>query len=207
MSILKKALPKKQSFYILLIQLAEKINEATELLHNLLSDKEILLENASKIHILENDCDEIAHSIINKLNETFVTPLDKEDIYQLTNALDDVIDSIDSIARRMCVYKLKKSTVFGPQLSSILLSQTRLIVEIVKSLEKGEQTLTKIIAIKNLETEGDSVFKDALTLLFEKQKDVIELIKEKEILEITEKAVDRCQRVATVMEGILIKNG
>ncbi len=207
MSIFKKALPKKQSFYILLIQLAEKINEATELLHNLLSDKEILLENASKIHILENDCDEIAHSIINKLNETFVTPLDKEDIYQLTNALDDVIDSIDSIARRMCVYKLKKSTVFGPQLSGILLSQTRLIVEIVKSLEKGEQTLTKIIAIKNLETEGDSVFKDALTLLFEKQKDVIELIKEKEILEITEKAVDRCQRVATVMEGILIKNG
>lgn len=203
----KKVLPKKQSFYILLIQLAEKINEATELLHSLLSNKEILVENASKIHILENDCDEIAHSIINKLNEAFVTPLDKEDIYQLTNALDDVIDSIDAIARRMCIYKLKKSTVFGPQLSGILLSQTKLIVEVIKSLEKGEQTYTKIIAIRNLETEGDSVFKDALTQLFEKQKDVIELIKEKEILETTEKAVDRCQRVATVMEGILIKNG
>lgn len=177
------------------------------MLHKLLSDKDILLENASKIHILENDCDEIAHSIINKLNDSFVTPLDKEDIYHLTNALDDVIDSIDAIARRMCIYKLKKSTVFGPQLSGILLSQTKLIVEVVKSLEKGEQTYSKIIAIRNLETEGDSVFKDALTQLFERQKDVIELIKEKEILETTEKAVDRCQRVATVMESILIKNG
>ncbi len=203
----KKILPKKQGFYTLLIELAEKINEATELLHKLLSDKDILLENASKIHILENDCDEIAHSIINKLNDSFVTPLDKEDIYHLTNALDDVIDSIDAIARRMCIYKLKKSTVFGPQLSGILLSQTKLIVEVVKSLEKGEQTYSKIIAIRNLETEGDSVFKDALTQLFERQKDVIELIKEKEILETTEKAVDRCQRVATVMESILIKNG
>lgn len=141
------------------------------------------------------------------MNETFVTPLDKEDIYQLTNALDDVIDSIDSIARRMSIYKLKKSIVFGPQLSSILLSQTKLIVNIVSSLERGDQTFSKIIAIKNLETEGDSVFKDALTQLFERQKDVIELIKEKEILETAEKAVDRCQRVATVMESILIKNG
>ncbi|MBM4158303.1 MAG: DUF47 domain-containing protein [Ignavibacteria bacterium] len=202
----RKILPKKETFFVLLNELAGNIHKATEILHETFSNLELLPENASKIHILENTCDEIKYKIISELNETFVTPIDREDIHLLANTLDNIIDSIDVIARRLSIYKLKKKSIFGPQLSGILLSQTALIVDVVKTLERHHNNLKKITSIKNLETQGDSVFREALTQLFEKQKDVIELIKEKEILETTEKAVDRCQRAAVVLESILIKN-
>ena len=202
----RKFLPQKDKFYKLLSELAINVHEGTKLLHDIMQNSDLLTENASKIHILENKCDELTHTIISELNETFVTPFDREDIYHLTNSLDDVIDSIDTIATRYGIYKPKQSFVFGPQLSGILLSQTEIIKQIVEHLSDNKQAMQKIISIRNLETEGDLVFKEALTNLFEKQDDVKELIKEKEILEITEKAVDRCQRVAIAIESIIIKN-
>lgn len=202
----RKFLPKKEKFFILLTELAKNIHEGVKLFHEIMNNQNLLLENASKIHILENKCDELTHEIINELNETFITPLDREDIYSLTNSLDDVIDSIDTIVTRLGIYKLKNNIMLGPQLSEILFAQSEIILKIIENLHENKETMRKIVEIRNLETEGDLVFKDALSNLFEKQKDVIELIKEKEILEITEKAVDRCQRVAIAIESIIIKN-
>ncbi|MBI5402697.1 MAG: DUF47 family protein [Ignavibacteriae bacterium] len=202
----RKFLPKKEKFFILLNELAKNIHEGVKLFHETMNNQNLLLENASKIHILENKCDELTHKIINELNETFITPLDREDIYNLTNSLDDIIDSIDTIVTRLRIYKLKNNIMLGPQLSGILYSQSEIIVQIIEDLHDNKDAMRKIVEIRNLETEGDEVFKDALANLFEKQNDVIELIKEKEILEITEKAVDRCQRVAIAIESIIIKN-
>lgn len=202
----RKITPRKEKFFILLTDLAKHIEQGTKILYDTFSHAGSLSENTSRVHLIEKECDEITHKIINELNETFVTPFDKEDIYQLTNALDDVMDSIDSIMRRMNIYKLKRGCVFGPQMSQILLSQVYLIVDVINTLHNFKEGSRKLIQIKTLETEGDSVFKEALINLFETQNDAIELIKEKEILETFEKAVDRCQRVAIVMESILIKN-
>lgn len=202
----RKITPRKEKFFILLTDLARHIEQGTKILHDTFSQAGSLAENTSRVHLIEKECDEITHKIINELNETFVTPFDKEDIYQLTNALDDVMDSIDSIMRRMSIYKLKRGCIFGPQMSQILLSQIYLIVDVINALHSFKEGSRKLIQIKTLETEGDSVFKEALINLFETQNDAIELIKEKEILETFEKAVDRCQRVAIVMESILIKN-
>jgi len=202
----RKFLPKKEKFFELLNELAVSILEGAKLFRDIMGKPEMLPEFASQIHIIENKCDELTHTIINELNETFVTPLDREDIYQLTNALDDVIDCIDSIVTRLVIYKPKSRLEFGSQLSEILVSQAEIIVQLIEHLPDHKNTLQKIIVIRNLETEGDQVFKDALIQLFEKQDDVKELIKAKEILEILEKAVDRCQRVAIVMESINIKN-
>ena len=202
----RKFLPKDDKFYRLFSELAKNVHEGTKLLHEIMNDTSVLSENASKIRIIENTCDEYTHKIINELNETFVTPIDREDIYLLANSLDDVIDSINTIAVRLGIYKPNTKLVFGPQLSGILLSQTEIILEIVGNLHDLKNAMQKIIVIRNLETEGDSVFRDALTYLFEKQDDLKELIIAKEILEITEKAVDRCQRVAIVIESIIIKN-
>jgi hypothetical protein len=202
----RKFLPKKEKFFELLNELAANILDGAKLFRNFMGKPEMLPEYASHIHIIENKCDELTHTIINELNETFVTPLDREDIYQLTNALDDVIDCIDSIVTRLVIYKPKSRLEFGSQLSEILVSQAEIIVQLIENLPDHKNTLQKIIVIRNLETEGDQVFKDALIQLFEKQDDVKELIKAKEILEILEKAVDRCQRVAIVMESINIKN-
>lgn len=202
----RKFLPKNDKFFELLNQLAGSIDEGVKLFHEVIGNFDLLAEYASKIHIIENKCDDLTHTIINELNEAFVTPFDREDIHHLTNVLDDVIDIIDTIVTRLGIYRLKGSIPFGTQLSGIIVSQTELIVQLVEHLNDNKNTTQKIISIRNLETEGDLVFKDALTQLFEKQSDVKELIKEKEILENLEKAVDRCQRVATVMEGIIIKN-
>lgn len=206
MAIFKKILPKKDTFFDLLSELAVNIDNASKIVHGMLENPETLSEKSSKIHIIENKCDELSHKIINELNESFITPLDREDIHELANALDDIIDAIDTIAWRMTTYNLKKPTVFGPQMTEILMSQTKLILEIVNSLNDSSDSSRKIFTIRNLETAGDTVFRESIKQLFEKQTDAIELIKEKEILENIEKTVDRCQRAATVMESILIKN-
>ncbi len=202
----KKFLPQNDKFFNLLNELAENILKGAEIINEMFANSELLPENASKIHVIENRCDDLAHNIISELNKTFITPIDREDIHALTNSLDDIIDSIDTIGRRMTIYRLKGNTIFGTQLSEILLSQVKLIVDIVKSLKDHKNMSQKIFSVRTLETKGDEVFREALIQLFENQTDPIELIKEKEILEIVEKAVDRCQRAAIVLESITIKN-
>lgn len=202
----KKFLPQNDKFFNLLNELAENILKGAEIINEMFANSDLLPENASKIHVIENRCDDLAHNIISELNKTFITPIDREDIHALTNSLDDIIDSIDTIGRRMTIYRLKGNTIFGTQLSEILLSQVKLIVDIVKSLKDHKNMSQKIFSVRTLETKGDEVFREALIQLFENQTDPIELIKEKEILEIVEKAVDRCQRAAIVLESITIKN-
>ena len=202
----KRFLPKQEKFFSILTELSENVLKATELLHEMLGNLELLAEYSTRIHILENKCDDLTHTIINELNETFVTPIDREDIYSLANSLDDIIDSIDTIGMRLNIYKPKGPFAFSPQLSDILLSQTKLIADVVRTLRNHKNNFHKLISIRNLETEGDSVFREALLQLFDKEKDVIELIKKKEILENIERAVDRCQTTTLIMEGIFIKN-
>jgi len=202
----KKFLPKQNKFFDILIQLTETMLETARALDEMFDSNENLAEHASKIHILENKCDDLTHQVISDLNDTFVTPIDREDIYSLVNSLDDIVDSIDSIASRMSIYKIKTPLQFGPQLTDILLIQAGVLNDVIKHLQDPKQTTEKIVHVKHLETEGDIVFKDAIVNLFEDEKDVIELIKKKEVLENIEKAVDKCQNAATVVEGILIKN-
>jgi len=167
---------------------------------------ENIAEYSSRIHIIENQCDELTHQVISELNDTFITPIDREDIYALANSLDDIVDATDTIASRTNMYKLKTPVAFGAQLSDILLIQVTVLASLVRNIQDPKQTTDKIVQVKNLETEGDMVFREAITNLFETEKDIVELIKKKEILENIERSVDKCQNSATVIEGILIKN-
>jgi uncharacterized protein Yka (UPF0111/DUF47 family) len=204
--LFKKFFPKQEKFYELLTELATSILEGATLLNQMLINHDHIAEDASRIHILENKCDEFTHQIIHELNETFITPIDREDIHELTNSLDNIIDGIDAIATRVHLYKIQKPMAFGPQLSEILLSQVILLTEAVKSLKDHDNIFDKLVQIRNLETEGDMVFRESISDLFENENDVRELIKKKEILENIERAVDRCQTATIVIEGILIKN-
>lgn len=202
----KRFLPKQNKFFDLLIELTEAVLEAARMLDEMMDKNENFAEYSSKIHFIENRCDDLTHQVINDLNDTFITPIDREDIFALVNSLDDIVDTIDTIASRMNMYKLKTQLQFGSQLTDILLIQTVTLNDVIKNLQNPKQTTDKIMQVKTLETEGDIVFKDALLNLFEDEKDIVELIKKKEILEIVERAVDKCQNAATVVEGILIKN-
>ncbi|HAX47645.1 MAG TPA: DUF47 family protein [Ignavibacteria bacterium] len=202
----KRFLPKQNNFFEILNELAESVLEAAKMLDEMMDKQDNFAEYSHKIHFIENRCDDLTHQVISDLNDTFITPIDREDIFALVNSMDDIVDTIDTIASRMSMYKLKAKLQFGPQLTDILLIQTDVLFDVVKNLQNPKQTTEKIVQVKTLETEGDIVFKDALLDLFENEKDVVELIKKKELLEIIERAVDKCQNAATVIEGILIKN-
>ncbi len=202
----KKLLPKEQKFLSFLNEMTNHILQAATLLNEMLVKFENIGEYKSKIRLIEHHADEVSAKISKELNETFITPIDREDIFQLVHALDNVVDSIDVIANRIFIYKVKAPIEFGPQLSEILLSQARIITDVVANLEDHKNTGKKLIAIRDLESKGDTIFQQAITQLFENEKDAVELIKKKETLEILEKAIDRAQRVSIVCEGILIKN-
>jgi uncharacterized protein len=202
----KRFLPKKDRFFELIHQLSNNIQESAVLLHEMFVKHDNLTDYASKIDILENKCDELTHTIVNELNETFITPIDREDIHALANSLDDIIDRIDSIATRISIYKIKSPVQFGEQLSDILLSQVKLLQEVATDLKDYKANFPRLVSIRNLETQGDNVFRQAITSLFDTEPDVLEVIKKKEILENIEAAIDDCQTATIVIEGILIKN-
>lgn len=202
----KKFLPKQGKFFEMLSQITDYTLEAAINLNEMMINHHRHLEYATKIDLLENKCDDLTHKVIYELNETFITPIDREDIYELTNSLDNIIDAIDAIATRYSIYKIDNPIAFGPQLSEILLLQVKTLSEVIKELHSFENVLDKLVLIRNLETEGDSVFRNAMTDLFETEKNVIEIIKKKEILENIERAVDKCQTATVVIEGIFIKN-
>jgi len=201
-----KFLPKKDKFFDLLTELAVYMLDTAKLLKEMFDKNDNFSEYSSRIHILENKCDDLTHSVIHELNESFITPIDREDIFALINSLDDIVDYIDRVALRINIYKLKTPLSFSVELSDILLQQANKLVELIKILHNQKGATENIFIIKNLETEGDMVFREALINLFENEPDIKELIKKKEILETIEKAVDKCQNTATVIEGILIKN-
>jgi uncharacterized protein Yka (UPF0111/DUF47 family) len=202
----KRFLPKQNNFFGILNELATNVLESARLLNEMFGKHENYAEYSSRIHILENRCDDLTHKVISDLNDTFITPIDREDIYSLVNSLDDIIDTIDTVGSRLYMYKLKTQLQFGSQLSDILLVQTGVLNDVIRHIQDPKQTTEKIVQVKTLETEGDIVFKDALLNLFEDETDPIQLIKKKEILEIIERAIDKCHHSATVVEGILIKN-
>lgn len=204
--MLKRFLPKQNKFFDILIEMAVNMQESAKLLKEMFEKHESYSEFSSRIHILENKCDELTHNVISELNDTFITPIDREDIYALVNSLDDIVDSIDTIGSRATIYKLKSQIPFSVQLCEILLLQANVIADVIKQIQDPKLTTEKIVQVKHLETEGDIMFRDALEHLFENEKDAINLIKEKELIENIERAIDRCHHTATVVEGILIKN-
>lgn len=206
--MLKRFLPKQPKFFELILKITEESFEAAKLLDKIVKEPENIEDIASQIHIIENKCDDLTHTVKKELNDTFITPIDREDIFAITNSLDDVVDGIDRIAAKLKMYKIKTNLKYGPQLASILLSQTELLVSAVRSMtdKKYSETLDKLISVRNLETEGDTIFRDSIIYLFDNESDVIELIKKKEILENYEKAVDKCQTATLAIEGALIKN-
>jgi predicted phosphate transport protein (TIGR00153 family) len=206
MSFLKKFVPKSVKFFDLLAELSDNILKGAELMQQMITKWDNLAEYSSEIHLLEHRCDELTHRIVSELNETFITPIDREDIHSFVNSLDNIIDCIDVIANRIHLYKVKNQIEFGTQMTDILNLQMRIISDVVRNFEEDKNVRDKLVAIRNYETQGDVIFQKALAHLFEYENDVVELIKKKEILELMEKAIDRCQTVAIVIEGIQIKN-
>ena len=203
-------LPKDTSFFDLFDQLAGKVLDAARKLEDMLERWDNLELRVREMKDLEHECDAITHRTFDKLNLTFITPLEREDIHELTSRLDDIVDHIDSTASRLFIYGVKKPTDEAKLLAQVL---TRTCIEVQKAVAglrnlKDPALLSRTsVEINRLENESDDILRLALKRLFERQNgDVLEVIKLKEIYEKLESAVDRCEDVANVIQAVVLRH-
>jgi len=202
-----RLLPKEEKYFSLFNNLASHLTESAKLLQNLFSDFDNRAAYAEQIKVVEHKCDEITHEIIKKLNQTFITPIDREDIHALASGLDDIVDAIEYTAKRIILYHVAQSTEHARKMSDVMVRLTAHLESAVGALgNKGDQVLADCVAIHTLENEGDVYHHQAVEKLFAEEKDPITIIKMKEIYEKMERMIDKAEDVANVLEAIVLKN-
>ena len=202
-----RLIPREEKFFEFFEKAANNILDGARILAHMTDEQDGDLEKGWKqLEDLEHVGDKITHQIIRKLNRTFITPIDREDIHSLTVALDDVMDLIEAVAARMSLYKIKQPTEEARKLALVILKSAEEIVKAVSNLERLDDVTEHCIEINRLENEADEVCREAIAGLFEKGQDPIDVIKWKEIYETMETATDRCEDVANIVEGVALKN-
>ena len=200
-------LPKEDEYFAFFSQMTEKIQEASNILVEMLQDKRENFEAYTKrIKDAEHACDELTHKVVTKLNKSFITPFDREDIYTLSVALDDVCDYIDAGARAIMMYDIKEISDHAVRLAKVLQSLAIEVNSAVSMLKKPNGMNQHIVEIHRLENEADDIYFRAIGELFQNQTDPITLIKWKELYEILENATDRCESVANIIESVVLKH-
>ena len=202
-------LPRDEKFYDFFEASARKVMEGATQLEDLIRDFKEVQVKAKKIKDTEHEGDVITHDTIEMLNLTFVTPLDREDIHNLITSLDDVLDYIEACAERLSLFKIGKTNEEAVLLVGVLVQCVKELAQAVfklRRLKGADSIMRNCVEIGRLENEGDYVCRAAVAKLFEPGSDPLEVIKWKEIYETLENAIDRCEDVANVLEGIVLKN-
>lgn len=161
---------------------------------------------ADQIKEIEHRCDHMVHDLVRELYRTFITPFDREDIHDLCTSIDDVVDLINSTASRVVLFGVGREVPDAAALAGAIRRQSELILEAVRHLKEPESILDRCRSIKELETEGDRLYREAMARLFERATDPIFVIKAKEIIERLEAATDAGDRIAIVLERIVLKS-
>jgi predicted phosphate transport protein (TIGR00153 family) len=205
-----RLLPRDERFFDLFTAVAERSVEAANLLEQLLKgDANRRGHLVDQIKRLEHEADQLTHEVVTRLDRSFITPLDREDIYTLASRLDDVIDQIDGLARRSQIFHVAESPTGAILLAEVIKRITEELLTAVKALATGKNgiVLPACIAVKRLEEEGDFLYHEWLGKLFEGTPDPLTVIKWKEIYDNLEKTLDRAEDAANVLESISIKHG
>ena len=202
-----RLLPKEEKYFDLFNRMASRISEGALLLQQLFDDFDRHAEYADRIKQVEHACDELTHDIVRRLNQTFITPIDREDIHALASQLDDVIDYIEYAARRTVLYHVEQPTEHARRLAGVLVRAVARIESALAALGSGNgRVLQECIEIHSLENEGDVIHHAAVASLFAEERDPIKIIKWKELYETLELSIDKCEDVANVLEAIALKN-
>lgn len=201
--------PKGNQFFSKLEESSHNILASTRLLAEFINSEGLTEANLRQLEEKEHVGDRITHDTIEMLNKTFITPIDREDIHALFVKLDDVLDYVYGIANRMVLYKIGKPGEEFQRLAKILVKTVEEVAETVlrlRDIKHSERILAQCLEIGRLENEADDSHRRAVANLFDKETDAIRVIKIKEILDHMETATDKCQDVADVIEGIVVKN-
>ena len=199
-------LPRETKFFELLAELSASLNKGAQLLRAILEDPRDLQHRVEQMQAIEHDGDKATHAIIAKLNQTFITPFDREDIHRLASSLDDVLDFVNTAAVRLVMYKIAQPPVAAAELAGIIVLQAEELARGVSLLEKNGGVLHHCDEVNRLEDEADKVSRKAIAALFELEKDPIQLIKMKELYEVLEFATDKAEDAANVLEAIVLKS-
>ena len=199
-------IPREESFYQDFAAMADQLRSGARLLVEMLATEPPLADKAHEIKEVEHKCDFLTHDIIQKLNKTFVTPIDREDIHSLARSLDDVMDAIDNAAALIPLYHIDRVRSGARELARIIADCCDQVKGAVESLEKRKGVLEHGVEINRLENEADRAHQKAVGLLFDEERDPIAVMKWKEILDLLEDATDRCEDVANLLENVVVKH-
>lgn len=202
-------LPKDQSFFEHFEAQGRKTVEGCRALLEMVTAPADVVAQAKVVTDLEHDCDRITHAVVEQLHKTFITPIDRNDIFRLISKMDDVMDFVEAAAERIALYEIQEMTAeVGPLCRVILASAERMLEAVsgLRDLKQTELILAKCVEINRLENEADGLLRVALARLFRDEKNPITVLKWKEIYELLETATDRCEDVANIIEGVVLEN-
>ena len=203
-----RLIPREEKFFDDFQALADQIRGGAQLLEEMLVPDHPVWDKADEIKEVEHRCDSLTHAIIERLNRTFVTPLDREDIHALARSLDDVMDAIDAAASRIRLYRLDHVRFGARELARIITASAEQVQKAMRTLEQKKNVVVDhAIEINRLENEADRRHQEAVMRLFDEEHDPIVVMKWKEALDFLEDATDRCEDVANVLEGVVVKYG
>ena len=201
-----RLIPKEEKFYQDFLAIADELTKGAKLLEVMLSTDPPAWDKAEEIKEIEHKCDFLSHEVYQRLHRTFVTPLDREDIHALARSLDDVMDTIDATAGYVRLYRVQKVRYGARELARMIVDSTKAVRFAMEGLEIRKNVGEPVVEINRLENEADRMHLDAVKRLFDEETDPISVFKWKEILDRLEDATDRCEDVADVIEGVVLKN-
>ena len=201
-----RLVPTDTTFFTMFSEITDNLIAAARVLVDLFEQYERVESKTAEIKRIEHIGDELTHAVLTKLNQTFITPFDREDIHHLTSSLDDVLDFMNSAAERIAMYKITNPPPAAARLSKLILSQCEELGSAVGHLRKNGEVLARCVEIKRLENAADDASREGIGQLFDYEKDPINLIKIKELLEVLETATDKAEDAANVLETVVVKN-
>ena len=200
-------IPRDNTFFQMFAQASENLIAGARVMVDLFTDYRDVETKIGELRRVERTGDEITHNVFTRLNQTFITPFDREDIYRLASSLDDVLDFIYAAGVRLVMYKITSAPPAASLLAGLVVKQADQLTDALARLgKKHDNVLENCVEINRLENEADSVARAAIAVLFEKEKDPISLIKLKELYEVLETATDKAEDAANVLEGVVLKS-
>jgi uncharacterized protein len=202
-----RLVPRETKFFDMFAEMATNLTEGATTLRGLLQDYRNVPEAVQQIKDIEHKGDDMTHAVVIKLNQTFITPFDREDIHELASAIDDVLDYVNSAADRLLMYKVTSAPQAATKLADVIVRQSQELSKAVLLLEKNHQkVLDHCVEVNRLENEADAIARDAIGKLFQEERDPIQLIKIKELIEVLETATDKAEDAANVLETVILKS-
>ena len=199
-------IPRDNTFFDMFAQMSDNLIAGARTMVELFSDYKDVEAKVTEIRRIERSGDEMTHAILTKLNQTFITPFDREDIHRLASSLDDVLEFINAAGARIIMYRITNPPPAALELSRLILQQAQELHRALPLLRKNGDILTYCVEINRIENEADVVSRAAIGRLFDEEKDPITLIKIKELIEFLEIATDKAEDVADVLETVVLKN-